>query len=58
LKLVEARKVISKLNKDNENEELVYELEKYKVEPPKKIKTVWVKDKDCPNLRVPTRKRV
>jgi len=58
LKLVEARKVISKLNKDNENEELVYELEKYKVEQPKKIKTVWVKDKDCPNLRVPTRKRV
>jgi hypothetical protein len=58
LKLVEARKVISKLNKDNENEELVYELEKYKVEQPKKIKTVWVKDKDCLNLRVPTRKRV
>ena len=30
MKLVDARKVISKLNKDNENEELVYELEKYK----------------------------
>jgi hypothetical protein len=58
LKLVEARKVISKLNKDNEDEELVYELERYKVEPPKVMKTVWVTDEDCPNLKVPIRKKI
>jgi len=58
LKLVDARKVISTYNADNENEELVYELEKYTEPKPKVMKTVWVKDKDCPNLRLPTRKRI
>jgi len=58
LKLVDARKVLSKYNEDNENEELVYELEKYTEPKPKVMKTVWVKDKDCPNLRLPTRKRI
>jgi hypothetical protein len=58
LKLVDARKVISELNETNNDEELVYELERYKVEPPKVMKTVWVTDENCPNLKVPTRKRV
>jgi len=58
LKLVDARKVISTYNENNEDEELVYELEKYTEPKPKVMKTVWVKDKDCPNLKVPTRKRV
>jgi len=58
LKLVDARKVISTLNADNENEELVYELEKYTEPKPKVVKTVWVKDKDCPNIRLPTSKRI
>jgi hypothetical protein len=58
LKLVDARKVISTYNENNEDEELVYELEKYTEPKPKVMKTVWVKDKDCPNLRLPTRKRV
>jgi|TARA_R110001583_G_scaffold173972_1_gene328144 hypothetical protein len=58
LKLVDARKVISTYNENNEDEELVYELEKYTEPKPKVMKTVWVKDKDCPNLKLPTRKRV
>jgi len=58
LKLVDARKVISTYNENNEDEELVYELEKYTEPKPKVMKTVWVKDKDCPNLRLPTRKRI
>jgi len=58
LKLVDARKVISTYNENNNDEELVYELEKYKVEPPKVMKTVWVTDEDCPNLKLPTRKRI
>jgi hypothetical protein len=58
LKLVDARKVISTYNENNNDEELVYELEKYTEPKPKVMKTVWVKDKDCPNLRLPTRKRV
>jgi len=58
LKLVEARKVISKLNKDNENEELVYELERYTEPKPKVLTTVWVTDEDCPNLKVPIRKKI
>jgi len=58
LKLVDARKVISTLNADNEDEELVYELEKYTEPKPKVMKTVWVNDKDRPNLRVPIRKKM
>jgi len=58
LKLVDARKVISTYNENNNDEELVYELEKYTEPKPKVMKTVWVKDKDCPNLKLPTRKRV
>jgi len=50
LKLVDARKVISKLNKDNEDEELVYELEKYKEYEPKRKTRQLVKDKKLPNL--------
>ena len=58
MKLVDARKVISELNETNNDEELVYELERYKVEPPKVMKTVWVTDEDCPNLKVPIRKKI
>tara|TARA_B110000285_G_scaffold100846_1_gene114840 strand:+ start:543 stop:719 length:177 start_codon:yes stop_codon:yes gene_type:complete len=58
LKLVDARKVISTYNENNEDEELVYELEKYTEPKPKVMKTVWVKDKDCPNLRLPIRKKI
>ena len=50
LKLVEARKVLSKLNEDNDNEELVYELEKYNVRQPKRKTRQLVKDKSLPNL--------
>jgi len=50
LKLVDARKVISQLNKDNEDEELIYELEKYNVTVPKKKTRQLVKDKRLPNL--------
>ena len=49
MKLVDARKVISQLNKDNEDEELVYELEKYNVTIPKKKTRQLVKDKKLPN---------
>jgi hypothetical protein len=58
LKLVDARKVISTYNENNNDEELVYELEKYTEPKPKVMKTVWVKDKDCPNLRLPIRKKI
>ena len=36
MKLVDARKVLSKLNEDNDDEELVYELEKYNISKPRK----------------------
>ena len=50
LKLVEARKVLSDLNENNDNEELVYELEKYNVRQPKRKTRQLVKDKSLPNL--------
>jgi len=58
LKLVDARKVLSTYNDNNDDEELVYELERYNDPKPKVMKTVWVKDKDCPNLRLPIRKKI
>tara|TARA_B100000963_G_C22189819_1_gene478279 strand:- start:235 stop:405 length:171 start_codon:yes stop_codon:yes gene_type:complete len=50
LKLVEARKVLSDLNDNNNDEELVYELEKYNVKEPKRKIRRLVKDKKLPNL--------
>jgi hypothetical protein len=58
LKLVDARKVISELNDINNDEELVYELERYTEPKPKVLTTVWVADEDCPNLKVPIRKKI
>tara|TARA_B100000768_G_scaffold143495_1_gene135671 strand:+ start:290 stop:466 length:177 start_codon:yes stop_codon:yes gene_type:complete len=58
LKLVDARKVISTYNENNEDEELVYELEKYTEPKPKVLQTIFVSDKDCPNLRLPIRKKI
>jgi len=58
LKLVDARKVISELNDNNNDEELVYELEKYTEPKPKVLQTVWVVDKEHPNLKVPIRKKI
>jgi len=58
LKLVEARKVISELNDNNDDEELVYEIERYTEPKPKVLQTVWVSDEDCPNLKVPIRKKI
>ena len=50
MKLVDARKVLSKYNENNNDEELVYELEKYNVTVPKKKTRQLVKDKKLPNL--------
>tara|TARA_S200002703_G_scaffold125248_1_gene111477 strand:+ start:55 stop:225 length:171 start_codon:yes stop_codon:yes gene_type:complete len=50
LKLVDARKVLSKYVENNNDEELVYELEKYNVTVPKKKTRQLVKDKKLPNL--------
>jgi hypothetical protein len=58
LKLVDARKVISELNEINNDEELVYELERYTEPKPKVLTTVWVVDKEHPNLKVPIRKKI
>ena len=58
MKLVDARKVISELNEINNDEELVYELERYTEPKPKVLTTVWVTDEDCPNLKVPIRKKI
>ena len=56
--LVDARKVLSKLNDNNNDEELVYELERYTEPKPKVLTTVWVTDEDCPNLKVAIRKKI
>jgi len=58
LKLVDARKVISTYNENNEDEELVYELEKYTEPKPKVLQTVWVVDKKHPNLKTSIRKKI
>ena len=58
MKLVDARKVLSTYNDNNEDEELVYELEKYNDPKPKTFQTVFVADSEHPNLKVPIRKKI
>tara|TARA_R110002167_G_scaffold18034_8_gene68128 strand:- start:5 stop:184 length:180 start_codon:yes stop_codon:yes gene_type:complete len=59
LKLVDAKKVLTQLKNDSDNdEEVIYELEKYTEPKPKVLQTVWVVDKEHPNLKVPIRKKI
>ncbi len=59
MKLVDAKKVLIQLENDIDNdEELIYELEKYTEPKPKVLQTVWVVDKEHPNLKVPIRKKI
>ena len=58
MKLVDARKVLSTYNDNNEDEELVYELEKYNDPKPKTLQTIFVTDEEHPNLKVPIRKKI
>jgi len=59
LKLVDAKKVLTQLKNDSDNdEEVIYELEKYTEPKPKVLTTVWVVDEEHPNLKTSIRKKI